>query len=128
VSQSVSQPANQSSRQSFRQSVSQPVLGIEILRDSRSNFGCNQDSCDFVCRGAFSLSRGRVCYVVGYSPCLCSNIYTCTFLFLLSFLLLHFLFCILNTVCLCTHQTVSPGFLRQIMLIAHVLPKDITTV
>jgi hypothetical protein len=46
------------------QSVS---LGIEPLRDSWPDFGCNQDSCSFVCHGASSLSRWRLCHVTGHS-------------------------------------------------------------
>jgi hypothetical protein len=59
------------------QSVSRSVrLGVQPLRDSWPDFGCRQDGSGFVCHGAFSLSRGRVCHVTGHSPCLCQAIYT----------------------------------------------------
>jgi hypothetical protein len=52
-------------------SVGQSVLDIEPLWDSWPDFGCSQDSCDFVCRGASSLTGGRVCHVTGHRPFLC---------------------------------------------------------
>jgi len=49
---------------SVTQSVSHSVcLGIEPLWDSWQDFGYSQGSCGFVCHGASSLSRGRVCHI-----------------------------------------------------------------
>jgi hypothetical protein len=36
----------------------------------------SQDTCCFLCHAGSSLSRGRVCHVTGYCPCLCQAIYT----------------------------------------------------
>jgi hypothetical protein len=68
-------------------------LGVEPFRDSWTGFGC-QDSCGFVCRGASSLSRGRVCIVIGHSSCV-SNMYIYIFFFVnifVVFLLFPFFF------------------------------------
>jgi hypothetical protein len=52
--------------------------------DSWPDFGCGQDSCFFVCRGAFSLSRGRVNHVTGHNPYLRQAIYI--YMYILTFL------------------------------------------
>jgi hypothetical protein len=102
-------------------SVSQSVrLGVEQLRNSWPDLGCGQDNYPFVCHGAFSLARGRVCRVTGHSPWLCQVMYTCVdfnffykycvSIVFITILLLFFFFCILNTVCLFTLKACQPRF------------------
>jgi hypothetical protein len=91
ISQSVSQPASQPASSSVSQSASHPVsqsvnqsisqsvhLSILPLWDSWPDFGCSQESCGFVCRGASSLTGGGVCHVTSQSLCLYWW-YICTF-------------------------------------------------
>jgi len=124
LNQSISHPLSRSDNQSVSQpvqSVSQSVrLGFEPLRDSWPDFGCSECSCDFICGGAYSLSRRRVCHVTGHSPCLCQAtrtfwvvfyrryFYFCLYFFLPSFS--FYLLFPLNTVRLCTHQASQPTF------------------
>jgi hypothetical protein len=57
-------------RVTLQPTVSQSVhVGVEPLWDSWPEFGCSQDSCNFVYRGASSLTGGRVCLVTGHSLC-----------------------------------------------------------
>jgi hypothetical protein len=74
-------------------SVSQSVLASSPVCGSWPNFACSQGSCNSVCRGASSLSRGRVCHVAGHGHCLCQAIYTYVhFQFLFSIFVLIFSF------------------------------------
>jgi hypothetical protein len=54
------------------QSVRPSVLASSPLRDSWPDFRCSHGFCHC----GSSLWRGRVCLVIGHSPCLCQGIYT----------------------------------------------------
>jgi hypothetical protein len=90
ASQSQSHYSWRSVGRSVGRSVSQSVsLGVEHPWDSWQDFGCSQDSCDFVCHGTSSLTRRLVCLVTCHSFCV-GNIYELfyftSFLRVLSFL------------------------------------------
>jgi len=72
------------------------------------------------CHGASSLSRGRVCHVIGHSSCLCQAIYTYVHFEL-------FLFCILYTDVHIRATPFSPGYVLQIMPKSCILSQVITT-
>jgi hypothetical protein len=97
------------------------LFDIEPFWDSWPDFGCSQDSYVFVCHGASCLTRGWVCLVTGPQSLSLLGIYT--YVHFYKFFHSFFFF---NSLLL-PLRLISPGFVEQVMLIAHLLPKDIST-